>query len=395
MVVDNEDSPPIARSTTGSNVGNTAITPTLKVGINYPYKDYGYDFDSPAGEHPQSWWNEVESDLTRFKDLGLFAVRWFILGDGRNYGPGDNRSGNVDPDWTPQVVPLTPGFKRDFFKLLQLFSDVGMKIMPVLMANSWCWSAEHTQGPNQSQLIKGGRDSLVSDPSDFFRLWLQPLLQESKRDPNRSVIYAWDIMNEPEFVLDQEVEGGPEGPIPVVDEDELKAFLRGGVDLVNTAEFVSTVGFRKRETISNWNDLHVRLHQFHYYPKGLLFGRGDPLPRHTFSQRGQCILGEIATRVDLLPAWPDHPGWVDRPPDNTRIYNRLSLIERLGYPAVFLYAANPADPDAWYWTRWYRGEHVAESWPGTRVSQSFPSIRVYPLGDGSVEAQVRRFTHRY
>ena len=392
MVDDNEDSPPIARSTTGGNVGNTVIPPTLKVGINYPCKDYGWDFDSPAGEHPQSWWEEVESDLTRFKDLGLFAVRWFILGDGRNYGPGDNRSGNVDPDWAPQVVRLTDGFTRDFFKLLQIFRDVGMKIMPVLMSNSWCWSPEHTQGPNQSQRIKGGRDGLVSEPSDFFRLWLQPLLQKSKENRNRSVIYAWEIMNEPEFVLDQVVEGGPDGSTQLVGEEKLKAFLRGAAGLVNGSGFLSTVGFRKRETISNWNDLNVRLHQFHYYPKGLAFGRGDPLPRHTFSQRFPCIIGEIATRVDLLPAWPDHPAfpdWSDEPTDNTRIYDRLSLIERLGYPAVFLYAARPADPDAWYLTRWYRGDHVAESWPGNSGNP-----RVCQPGDGSVEAQVRDFTHR-
>jgi hypothetical protein len=198
-------------------------------------------------------------------------------------------------------------------------------------------------------------------------------------------------MNEPEFVLDQyerEADNIDEGPIQVVTEDELRAFLRAAVDLVNGAGFISTIGFRTRETIHNWNDLHVRLHQFHYYPKGLLFGRGDPLPRHTFSQSGQCIIGEIATRVDLLPAWPDHPNWSDGPLDN-RIYNRLSLIERLGYPAVFLYAAKPADPDAWYWTRWFRGQHVAESWPGNRENP-----RVCQPGDGSIEAQVRRFTHR-
>ena len=87
----------------------------LLVGINYPWIDYGWDFGDP----PQAWvawqnlpaWreqkrNRIVEDFTRFADQGLFAVRWFILPDGTNYGTGVESPENSEGQW--RFDPLAP-----------------------------------------------------------------------------------------------------------------------------------------------------------------------------------------------------------------------------------------------------------------------------------------------
>src|SRR5438105_3052733 len=74
-----------------------ARTP-IQVGINYPWKNYGWDFGPPPhGDSGAPWgdraaWRAtIDEDLAGFRQLGLFAVRWFLLADGLCYGTGAGR----------------------------------------------------------------------------------------------------------------------------------------------------------------------------------------------------------------------------------------------------------------------------------------------------------------
>src|SRR5262245_27199570 len=70
----------------------------MLVGVNYPWIDYAWDFGDP----PEAWvnpqyvaeWREkkrrqIVTDFRAFAEMGLFAVRWFILADGLSYGVGE------------------------------------------------------------------------------------------------------------------------------------------------------------------------------------------------------------------------------------------------------------------------------------------------------------------
>ena len=59
----------------------------MRVGIDYPWFDYGWELwpcaAGVAGQWNGPWlYNEIDGHLELFHDLGLGVVRWFILADG-------------------------------------------------------------------------------------------------------------------------------------------------------------------------------------------------------------------------------------------------------------------------------------------------------------------------
>ena len=59
----------------------------MRVGVNYPWFDYGWDFGlaPPSWRAPDRdprWVGAIDDDLRRFQALGITVVRWFILADG-------------------------------------------------------------------------------------------------------------------------------------------------------------------------------------------------------------------------------------------------------------------------------------------------------------------------
>ena len=72
----------------------------LKVGVNYPWKNYVWDFGMGPYSYSESKWKKaVQEDLTQLKNLGIFAVRWFILADGLTYGTGTKHGRQTGDRW--------------------------------------------------------------------------------------------------------------------------------------------------------------------------------------------------------------------------------------------------------------------------------------------------------
>ena len=98
---------------------------TVKVGINYPWGDYGCDFGAvPASRTRAAWKRNIARDLGNLKRYGVFAVRWFILADGLAYGSGTDApqktttsSGDVWTFSAPQQFDVT-AIKNDFKSLV-------------------------------------------------------------------------------------------------------------------------------------------------------------------------------------------------------------------------------------------------------------------------------------
>lgn len=351
----------------------------LLVGINYPWIDYGWDFGDP----PQAWvawqnlpaWreqkrNRIVEDFTRFADQGLFAVRWFILPDGTNYGVGIESPENSSGQW--QFEPLVPDHPchhrlcDDFEFVLETCVRLGLKFVPSLIDFHWCHHG--TVADHKAGIVKGGRAEIINDPikrEAFFRSVLEPLLEVSLRHPQ--AIYAWELMNEPEWVTtNKPLEEHSSQENKTVPLEKMLDFLRKGIGRINGKRlpngqqaFRSTVGFAHHDTLFDWDSagLGITLHQFHFYAQ-----KDGTLPPNVFSDEYSCFVGEFATAVQK--DWTD----LKKRKLDQSVINRLNLLEERGYPAAFLWSAQAAD--------------VATRWTPTEVQDTLAFLRSAQGGPG-------------
>lgn len=368
------------------NAPNVIYKPRLPilVGINHPWGNgtCGWDFgNGPWGR--TKWASGLPGDLAQYASLGIGVVRWFILAEGIYYGLRLNSQTrkftyaqwampHPDTDRTRRgqwrlddVPPLSPpngkgSVVEDFEKLLEVFNTFNktrrqakkseVLLLPSLISFEWC----HPGNSVNDGLVKGGRSDVINDSSKrklFFDGVLGQLLDASKN--YKEEIFAWEIMNEPEgctVMPDGKKEGEQYHGNCTVSEDHMKVFLNEAVNKINTAGFISTVGYRRLRTISYWNIPNVQLHQFHYYPNPGADPTTNPngykLEAHKFSPEYPCIIGEFGCSRNEITSgdnkvfhWPDLP---DNDQDQG-VYERLKLIESKKYPCALVWSKNASD----------------------------------------------------
>jgi hypothetical protein len=335
----------------------------MLIGINYPWIDYGWDFGPP----PPMWvacndlpaWRaqkrrQIEEDFRQFASQGIFAVRWFLLADGTNYGTGEFAPKKTGDDWTFDPLPDGhPFYKQlcdDFAFVLHACAQNGLKFLPSLIDFHWCGQGSAPE--NSSGIIKGGRYDIMRDPAKrntFFERVLDPLLEASAQCPDS--IYAWELISEPEWVIRKFSLFGKKDGNQNVPQRDMKRFIAEGISRINGKRlpaggdaFKSSVGFAHWSSLHQWDSakLGITLPQFHYYAQD-----NCALPPHPSSADCSCVLGEFATAVEH--DWPDLKSLQM---DQT-VANRLCCIEERGYPACFLWSARAVDVA----TKWTVDEH--------------------------------------
>lgn len=337
----------------------------MQIGVNYPWIDYGWDFGDPppawvAADRVEGWKDsrrkQVAADFGLFASEGLFAVRWFLTGDGLNYGMGAEAPRQTGGTWTfdplPEGHPYYGRVLEDFLFVLRVCRDTGLRLLPVLVDFSWC--KKGVVAAENPAVIKCGRADAIRDPRKrevFFDRLLAPLLACSV--PYRDSIYAWELINEPEWAAAEPGRWWRRDGSGRVRREEMADFIREGARRIDSVQlpdggraFRSTVGFAHWESLETWDaaGLGLTLHQFHYYAQG---NRG--LPGCPADGDCPCIVGEFATAVER--DWPDlRARGLDQ---NAR--NRLACIESRGYGACFLWSARAADRA----TRWTEEERRA------------------------------------
>lgn len=321
----------------------------MKVGINYAWKNYAWDFGAPPlKDNGRPWgaraqWKAcIDQDLATFVEMGLFCVRWFLLGDGTTYGTEGGRPyvDARDPArWHFDDPPyLTDEFLDDFAELLLRCERAGILLLPSLIDFHFCFPGVTV--PGSSGLVKCARSEVVTDRHKrerFFARVLVPLLRIAAARPR--ALYAFEVMNEPEWCTQPagtaSAYSDPNRTVPLPD---MRGFLREGAQLINAAGFPSTVGFAMHQTLKGWDthELELTLPQFHYYAEPPIVPPCEAPPR------GPAIVGE-------LPTAPHRP-WPELGPDQS-VPARLRLLAQKGYPVAFLWSANreeehSADPPA-------------------------------------------------
>jgi hypothetical protein len=176
--------------------------------------------------------------------------------------------------------------------------------------------------------VKRGRGDAIREPgkrSRFLDAVLDPLLAASDR--NRAAIYAWELINEPDWITERwHPDPVASPPIPM---DAMVDFLDDGRRRIREAGFKPTIGFASFQALDR-SGVTVEINQFHYYPNGCA-----SLERHASDQRFPGIIGEFATST--ADVWPDLTS------DRQGMAHRLRLVEKQGYSLAIPWSFLAAD----------------------------------------------------
>ena len=212
--------------------------------------DIRFSFSSPDTRTGQ----EIE-EITDFKTN---ALRWWIFSDGRT-------GLEFNPDGT--VSGLNDEFIEDFNELIDLARLRGTYLIPVMF--DFLLGAE-------PQIVDGvqiyGHSDLINDP----------VKRQSLLDNAVSVIFdmygsvpeimAWDLMNEPEWLLTINI---PQDKRPpeikdggVISLDTMKEFFSEIIDLYKQkglGQQLFTIGSASPQWVTLWQDIDLDIAQFHLW----------------------------------------------------------------------------------------------------------------------------------
>jgi hypothetical protein len=222
---------------------------------------------------------EVERDLITLK-CSASVVRVFVFADGRA-SPEFSSSG--------EVTGFDEYFLQDFDALLETAMQQNLQVIPVLLDFSWCNVVEYVNG-----VQLGGHSDVIRDAAkrqSFLDNALKLLVQ---RYAANSQVLAWEVINEPEWVMQGIPGNSPIGdPVTI---QQMQDFVKACTDVVHLySSHQVTVGSARRKWLQYWKGLGLDFYQFHWYDH---FAAEEPFPWPPYSELGldkPCIIGEVPT----------------------------------------------------------------------------------------------------
>lgn len=248
--------------------------PPFLHGANLPWLHYGIDFGANAwrpegGIAQPDERAHLDAVLQRLAADGVRSVRWFLFCDGR---AGIRFSEGGRP------LGLDGFVMRDLEAALTLAAAHRIQIMFVLLDFLWCDAAREVRGVQM-----GGRSRVLDTPAARHALLdavFRPVLERYGREPS---VFAWDIINEPEWIRTLRPSG-------------IEAFLSETVSLIRTTTThpvtVGSAGVRWRERYAS---LDLDFYQVHWYDS---LKRQPPLetPVSRLGFDRPVLLGEFPTK---------------------------------------------------------------------------------------------------
>jgi hypothetical protein len=235
---------------------------------------YGIDFGANAwrpegGVGQADERTHLDAAFARLAASGVDHLRWFLLCDGR---AGVRFTERGRPDGLDAFV------FRDVDAALETAQNHGLRVMFVLLDFLWCDRARATRGVQM-----GGRTHLLQDSGNRHALLdtvLRPLLE---RYGNHPAVFAWDIINEPEWIKS-------------LSADDLRVFLTESVALAHaSARQPVTIGSAGTRWRGSYKGLGLDFYQVHWYDSLKHQPALDtPVERLGFDR--PVILGEFPTR---------------------------------------------------------------------------------------------------
>lgn len=294
----------------------------------------------------------IESNLRLLKQNGVTVVRWFLLGNGFNYGAppkeetarGPGIGGGVS-HWTFEPPERLDGlFIEHYVQLLEIHRSVQMMLIPSLVSFEFFATYE------TRATAAGGRGDIATNwkkRNQFLFTVLGEFLKASS--PYKDLIYAWEVMNEPAWDIRNYTpkNTGANWHEAWIDQDSLTTFITLALAWIEGHQFPSTVGHR---FLSDLAQLPTGTKpQFHYYATKVgWFADPGQLPsaadaRNSFVGEIGALIGEgFETHETPMKAcygapWKgDFPDGRDLNP-NTVVVDRLTYLNTLGYSLAMLW----------------------------------------------------------
>ena len=285
--------------------------------MNYPWSTdgqtvfYGLDFGTNVwGSHlgVTTRRDAIERDFGEMAALGFVVARWFVFCDGRAGIVYDDRS---------LPAGLDEQFFHDVDAALEIARATHMRIVFVLFDHHWLFRGIHHAMPDpitgdmlDARLPNGrARELLSQDGHDaLFANVIAPFVRRYGNDGVRAdlkeCIFAFEFMNEPDFVIDEwERDRSPRVRRAV-------PFVTFAVALARFSELVHaftpalvTLAAARADNLWAWDDdaLGLDVLQLHAYPDSLHRGDVDPFvtPVSELDINRQLILGEFRSAAPL------------------------------------------------------------------------------------------------
>ncbi len=253
------------------------------LGTNMPWKNYGTDFGT-GGWGKFTDWNDIGGNFQTMQAQKVNTARWFMFADGR-YSPEFNAQG--------KVTGLDSQFFTDVDYAMWLGTTQHVYLMPCLLDFIAFGGIQSAGG-----VTGGGHSAIITDPvvqQSYLDNALKPLLQHVAASPYRASILAYDICNEPEWMIK---EIGYGGSLPMA---QVQTFVKRCADYIHQygGGAYATLGSGTPWWTSNWKGLGLDFYQAHYYPNYDWHDGGYAgaalVPCSSLGLDKPCIIGEFTT----------------------------------------------------------------------------------------------------
>jgi hypothetical protein len=259
------------------------------LGVNLPWLSYGGDFGANAwqpegGVARSELQRRIDETFAQLAGSGFSTVRWWLLGDGR---------AGLRVDGDGRLVGVDDSFFADVDAGFEAATRRGIRLVPVLVDFLWFDPARTVDG-----VQTGGRAGLVTASESRWRLHDTVFTRIFERYRRHPAVYAWDLMNEPEWAT----RGlGTFVPGRGISLEDMELFLRELVALGHDwSTQPLTVGLASASGLKLVRKLGLDFYQVHWYDS---VEKTSPL-RRPVSELGldrPVFLGEFPTRGSAVP----------------------------------------------------------------------------------------------